>query len=146
MVKQIFLLIKKRNTRFLFLFFFKPFINIWTLTMLGSMLSVSNALRAPYSASLRVSAQARTRDEGAGPARSRRSQGWETCPGYLPNSTWLPWRASSRDLYSGHTEGNMGRLWSDTTEVDIFSFSLKTPFSPRNIHLAKLSLRAPRLP
>lgn len=55
-----------------------------------------------------------------GAAQSHRSQGCETCPGYLPNSTWPFRRAPSRAPRSGQSEGyNLG-LWRDTTEVSSF--------------------------
>lgn len=84
----------------------------------------------------RARPQARQR---GGAALRRRSQGWETCPGYLPNYTWLPWRASSWDLYSRRSEDygpylkreNRGRL-----------FPFPPPFSspPWNIHFGQVAV------
>lgn len=47
-------------------------------------------------AGTRISSWARARRERGGAARSQRRLGWESCPGYLPNSTWLLWRAPAR--------------------------------------------------
>lgn len=60
-------------------------------------------LCAPPRARISPWVRARARRRG-GAARSQRSQGWETCPGYLPNYTWLFWRAPSRGFHSGQSE------------------------------------------
>lgn len=104
--------------------------------------NIATVLRATWSASLKMWARTPARPQArqrGGAALRRRSQGWETCPGYLPNYTWLPWRASSWDLYSRRSEDygpylkreNRGRL-----------FPFPPPFSspPWNIHFGQVAV------